>query len=135
MTSIPEPVRYPPLTRTDFVRYAGASGDFNPLHHDVEFARAAGLTDVMGHGMLSAGLLASAVTRWFGAERLRGFSVRFVRPVWPGDVLVARCQRRDEQRSEGDDLSFDLDIFLERGSDDVVIAGRAIIGREPKGNG
>ena len=56
-----------PLTRTDIVRYAGASGDFNPIHHDEAFALSAGMPGVMAHGMLSAGILASFVTRWFGA--------------------------------------------------------------------
>ena len=65
--AFPQPVTYGPLTRSDLVRYAGASGDFNPLHHDHEFATKAGLPDVMAHGMLSAGLLASALTQWFGA--------------------------------------------------------------------
>lgn len=88
---LPEPVVYGPLTRTDLVRYAGASGDFNPLHHDHAFATAAGLPDVMAHGMLSAGLLASALTRWFGAGAVRRYAVRFRSPVWPGDVLTARC--------------------------------------------
>lgn len=85
------PVVFGPLTRTDLVRYAGASGDFNPLHHDLDFARQAGLADVMAHGMLSAGLLASALTRWFGPGSVRGYKARFLAPVWPGDVLTARC--------------------------------------------
>ena len=58
-----------PVSRTDLVRYSGASGDFNPLHHDEGFARAAGLPGVMAHGMFSAGLLGYASTssfsRWF----------------------------------------------------------------------
>jgi acyl dehydratase len=79
-----------PLTRTDLVRYAGASGDFNPLHHDELFAREAGLPSVMAHGMLSAGLLGSFLTRWFGAGSVRRFKVRFRERVWPGDVLSAQ---------------------------------------------
>ena len=78
-----------PITRTDIVRYAGASGDFNPIHHDEEFARSAGLPQVMAHGMLSAGYLASFVTRWFGAGSVRRYQVRFRERVWPGDVLRA----------------------------------------------
>jgi acyl dehydratase len=80
---------YGPVTRTDLVRYAGASGDFNPLHHDEEFARSAGLPTVTAHGMFSAGLLASFVTRWFGAGSVRRFKVRFRERVFPGDVLSA----------------------------------------------
>ena len=64
-----------PLTRTDFVRYAGASNDFNPLHHDDEYARAAGHPSVFAHGMFSAGLLASYLVAWFGPDSVRAFSV------------------------------------------------------------
>src|SRR5206468_8125827 len=78
-----------PVTRTDLVRYAGASGDFNPLHHDDEYARASGLPGLMAHGMFSAGLLASFVTRWFGPGSVRRFKVRFKEPVFPGDRLSA----------------------------------------------
>ena len=76
-----------PLKRTDFVRYAGASNDFNPIHHDDEFARAAGQESVFGHGMLGAGLLGSTLTRWFGPGSVARVRVRFVDRVWPGDVL------------------------------------------------
>lgn len=91
-----DPVAYPALTRTDLVRYAGASGDFNPLHHDPEYAARSGLPDVMAHGMLTAGLLASALTRWFGPGSVLGLSVRFRCPVWPGDMLTAVCREMQD---------------------------------------
>jgi len=78
------------LTRTDLVRYAGASGDFNPIHHDEEFARAAGNPTVFGHGMLSAGLLARCITDFVGVENLRRYRVRFATRVWPGDTITCR---------------------------------------------
>jgi acyl dehydratase len=77
-----------PLSRTDFVRYAGAGGDFNPIHHDEPFAQAAGLPEVFGMGMLHAGTLGARLARWVGPEQLRRFQVRFVGQVWPGDVLT-----------------------------------------------
>ena len=58
-----------PLTRTDFVRYAGASGDFNPIHHDEAFAQAAGFANVFGHGLLTAGILGGFVADWLGRTR------------------------------------------------------------------
>ena len=76
-----------PLTRTDFVRYQGASGDFNPIHHDEEFARTSGFPSVFSQGMLQGGILASYVTDWLGAENVRRFRVQFREQVWPGDVL------------------------------------------------
>ena len=76
------------LTRTDLVRYAGASGDFNPIHHDEQFAKMAGNPSVFGHGMLTAGLLATCVARFVGAEALRSSRVRFATRVWPGDTIT-----------------------------------------------
>ncbi len=83
-----DPQEYGPLTRTDFVRYQGASGDFNPIHHDEEFARAAGFPSVFSVGMLQAGILATYATDRFGPEHVRAFGVRFREQVWPGDRLV-----------------------------------------------
>ena len=108
-----------PVTRTDLVRYAGASGDFNPLHHDPDFARAAGLPDVMAHGMYSAGLVASQVERRFGA--MTRYAVRFRAPVWVGDRLVLSCDHID---------GANLNLTLRRGEDVVLSASvrLAVIG-------
>lgn len=76
------------LTRTDLVRYAGASGDFNPIHHDQTFAEAAGNPTVFGHGMLTAGFVSRCVTDYVGVQRLRRFKVRFATRVWPGDTIT-----------------------------------------------
>jgi acyl dehydratase len=77
-----------PITRTDIVRFAGASGDFNPIHHDEEFARAAGYPTVFAMGMFTAGLLGDYVAGWLGFESIRRFKVRFVSPTWPADRLM-----------------------------------------------
>jgi acyl dehydratase len=78
------------LTRTDLVRYAGASGDFNPMHHDQTFAEKAGLPSVFAHGMLSAGFVSKCVTDYVGRENLRKFKVRFATRVWPGDTITCK---------------------------------------------
>jgi acyl dehydratase len=92
-----------PLTRTDFVRYAGAGGDFNPAHHDETFARAAGNETVFGHGLLTAGILARLVQDWLGLPFVRSYGVRFVDRIWPGDTLTARgtVERTWEEDGEG----------------------------------
>lgn len=78
-----------PITRSDIVRYAGASGDFNPIHIDEDYARSTGAPTVFAMGMLPAGYLAHAVAEWFGGpHRLRRFKVRFTSRVWPGDEIV-----------------------------------------------
>lgn len=82
--------RFGPQTRTDIVRYQGASGDFNPIHHDDEFARSAGMPNVFSVGMLQAGYLGTYCVELFGPESVRRLSVRFAEQVWPGDELVCR---------------------------------------------
>src|SRR5487761_1274787 len=76
------------LTRPDFVRYAGASGDFVPLHYDQTFVEAAGIPTVFAQGMFTAGLLSKALTDWAGIGSVRNFKVRFATRVWPGDVVT-----------------------------------------------
>lgn len=82
--------RFGPQTRTDIVRYQGASGDFNPIHHDDDFARSAGMPSIFSVGMLQAGYLGTYCVELFGPESVRRLSVRFAEQVWPGDELVCR---------------------------------------------
>lgn len=83
-------VRTPPVTRTQIVRFAGAAGDFNPMHHDEEFARAAGEPSVFAMGQLTAAILGERVAEELGDEAVTGYGVRFRDKVRPGDVLVLR---------------------------------------------
>ncbi|MFV2105863.1 MaoC family dehydratase [Micromonospora sp. LOL_015] len=70
------------VTRADLVRYAGASGDFNPIHWSDRFATGVGLPGVIAHGMLTMALAGRAVTQWAGsADAVVEYSVRFTRPV------------------------------------------------------
>lgn len=78
------------LSRTDIVRYAGASGDFNPMHHDQTFAEKAGLPTVFAHGMLNAGFVSKCISDYVGRENLRKFKVRFATRVWPGDTITCK---------------------------------------------
>jgi len=76
-----------PLTQTDIVRFAGAGGDFNPLHHDPAAAAAAGFEQPIAMGQLTAGLLAAWLTDWCGVENLRSYEVRFTAPFTIGDTV------------------------------------------------
>jgi acyl dehydratase len=76
------------LKRTQIAMYAGASGDFNPLHTDEPFAtRVAGNPTVMSHGMLVMGMVGQMLTDWVGTERVRRYRARFQAPTWPGDTI------------------------------------------------
>ncbi len=77
------------LSRTQIVMYAGASGDFNPMHTDEVYAtQVAGFDTVMAHGQLTLGMTASVVTSWLTGATLDAFGARFHRSVWPGATLV-----------------------------------------------
>jgi acyl dehydratase len=89
-----------PVTRTQIVRFAGAAGDFNPMHHDEPFALGAGQPSVFAMGQLQAALMASAVAEWLGGANVTGYGVRFKDKVWPGDRLVLSAQRVDDCRWE-----------------------------------
>lgn len=81
------------IDRTSLVAYAGASGDFNPIHYNDTAASAAGLPGVLAHGMLTLSLAATAVSDWAGdAGRVSDFGARFTRPVVvPGDGSQDIC--------------------------------------------
>lgn len=104
---VPE-IRVEKLTRTDFVRYAGASGDFNPIHHDEMFAAAAGNPTVFAMGMLNAGILSRVATRFAGRANIRAFKVRFATRAWPGDDVICggtvtrKFEDAGEKRIEGE---------------------------------
>jgi acyl dehydratase len=89
-----------PFSRTDFVRYQGASGDMNPIHHDDGFAKAAGFPSVFAVGMLGAGILGTYVAELFGPQNVRRFKVQFREQAWPHDVLTYSgtvIERRDDE--------------------------------------
>jgi acyl dehydratase len=106
-----------PITRTQIVRFAGAAGDFNPMHHDEPFARAAGQPGVFAMGQLQAAILASAVAEWLGgADRVSGYGVRFRDKVWPGDRLVLRGEI-----VEAPDGSRRCELTATRAADQTVV--------------
>jgi acyl dehydratase len=79
------------LKRTQIVQYAGASGDYNPLHTDeIYTTKIAGYPSVFAHGMLTMGLTGQAIAGLVGLENLLRFGVRFTAQVWPGDTLTVR---------------------------------------------
>jgi len=112
------------LTRTDLVAYAGASGDFNPMHHDEVKATAAGQPSVFGHGMFSMGLLGTAITNYVGVGNVRRFQVRFARQTWPDEELRTRIVVTGT-RTEGDDHLVDLDVRLHNADGEEKVVGEA----------
>lgn len=118
------PVLTHTLTRADLVQYAGASGDFNPMHTDEVAAKEAGMESVFGHGMLSAGLLATALTNWVGIGNLKRYNVRFVKQAWPGEEFVTAITVTGKRTEDGINL-VDVDCSLANRAGEVKVAGEA----------
>jgi acyl dehydratase len=113
------------LTRTQIVQYAGASGDYNPLHTDERFAtEVAGYPSVFAHGMLTMGMTSRVITDWFGPEAVLAYGVRFVAQVWPGDHLTARATVTAVRDQDGHPVA-DMDVSTTNQSGDVVLSGKA----------
>lgn len=122
MTEItaPEPRTFGPVTRTDFVRYQGASGDMNPLHHDDDFAKKAGFSAPISVGMYQAGLLATFATDWLGAENIRNFRSRFREVVVPGDELTCSGEVVRTYEQDGENR-VDVELTCTRQTGGVAI--------------
>jgi acyl dehydratase len=118
------PVRSRVLTRTDLVMYAGASGDYNPMHHDEVQAQAAGQPSVFGHGMFSMGFLGTAITDYVGVGNVRRFRVRFAKQTWPDEELRTRIVVTGK-RAVGPDYLVDMDVRLLNADGEEKVVGEA----------
>ena len=113
------------LTRTQIVQYAGASGDYNPLHTDEIFTtKVAGYPSVFAHGMLSMGMTGRMLTNYVGDGRLTKFGVRFTSQVWPGDTLDPTATV-EAVRKEGGKSFVDLAVTTVNQNGVEVIKGNA----------
>lgn len=100
------------LVPQDFIRYAGASGDFNPIHYDSQYAQALGNPGVFGQGMLTAGYAGHFVADWFGLARLGRLRTRFTARVWPGDTLTVEGEVTGVNE---DEVTADLSVTRQTG--------------------
>ncbi|HTN09876.1 MAG TPA: MaoC/PaaZ C-terminal domain-containing protein [Acetobacteraceae bacterium] len=119
------------LTRTQIVQYAGASGDYNPLHTDeVYTTQKAGYPSVFAHGMLTMGLTGKLLTNYVGDGRLTKFGVRFTNQVWPGDTLDATATVA-AIRQEGGQHLVDLTLSTVNQDGREVMTGSATARIDP----
>ncbi len=112
------------LTRTDLVEYAGASGDFNPMHTDEVAAQEAGLPSVFGHGMFTMGILGKALTDYVGVGNLKRYQVRFTKQTWPGEKLMTRITVAKKYEADGDHC-IDLECEVVNPDGEVKVSGSA----------
>jgi acyl dehydratase len=119
------PVTVPRITRTQIVKYAGASGDFNPIHHDELYAIRGGNDRVFAMGMMTAGFLSHMISDWVGEGRLRRYGIRFARQVWPGDTVTCKGRIR-RKYVEGGKSYLEADVFAENQRGEKLITGMAV---------
>lgn len=113
------------LKRTQLVQYAGASGDYNPVHTDELFVKEiAGYPSVFAHGMLTMGMTGALLTNYVGDGRLTRYGVRFVNQVWPGDTLTATAEVTDIRDDAGQHL-VDLKVTTVNQDNTTVLTGTA----------
>ena len=113
------------LKRTQIVQYAGASGDYNPLHTDEIFTtKIAGYPTVFAHGMLTMGMTGRMVTNYVGDGTLKKYGVRFISQVWPGDTLTSVATVTELREEDGESL-VDLEIVTTNQDGVAVITGSA----------
>ncbi len=119
------------LKRTQIVQYAGASGDYNPLHTDEVFAtQVAGYPSVFAHGMLTMGMTGRLLTDTVGDGRLTAFGGRFTSQVWPGDTLTATATV-EAVRDEGGEHLVDLSVQTVNQDGATVFSGTATARIDP----
>ena len=111
-----------PVDRVQLARYAGASGDFNPVHVDEVYARGIGMPSVYAPGMLVMGFLGQLVSDWARGAQLRKYSVRFIKMVWPGDTVVCKGRVIDRFGESGRYYA-DLELWAENQKGELVMKG------------
>ena len=116
----------PPVDRTTLALFAGASGDHNPIHIDIDFAKKAGMPDVIAHGMLSMAYLARFLTDWVPQSSLRSFSNRFTAITYIGDRITCTGKVAEKMEQDGE-KRVRLEITAAKENGDVTLAGEAVV--------
>jgi acyl dehydratase len=117
-----------PIKITDIVRFAGAGGDFNPLHHDESVAQAAGFPTVIAMGQMQAAMLARVLSDRYPLAAVRSYRVRFAAPVRPGDTLTLTAEETPAPPEADPDL-IHLELAATRDDGVVAVEGTAVVAR------
>ena len=115
-----------PVDRVQLARYAGASGDFNPVHVDEVYARSLGMPSVYAPGMLVMGILGQLLSDWSRGAQLRKYQVRFSKIVWPGDTVVAKGRVMERWGDNGRYFA-EADLWAENQKGELVLRGSALV--------
>jgi acyl dehydratase len=119
------PLVKPPVDRLQIARYVAAAQDWNPLYIDEPHAKNAGFPSALAPGMIAMGFLGELAAEWVRGARMKRFQARFVKIVWPGDVLTARGRVVDRRFEEGGRYAMDLEVWAENQRGELVVKGLA----------
>ena len=119
-------LQLPAVDRTTLALFAGASGDHNPIHVDIDFAKSAGMPDVFAHGMLSMGWLGRLLTNWVPQTALRDYSVRFAAITQVGERITCAGKVVEKFERNGE-RCVRLDIHTTNQDGQVKLAGEAVV--------
>ena len=120
------PVKKDRITQVQLVRYAGASGDFNPIHTVEAYAKEAGLDGTIAHGMLIMGMLGQMISGWVGVKPVAKYGVSFKAMTKPGDKLTATGEVARKYESEGKKLA-DLSVRIADEQGEVKVEGKVTL--------
>lgn len=124
--AIPE-LKKDPITHLQLVRYAGASGDFNPIHHDEKFAKEQGLDGTIAHGMLVMGMIGQLVSNWVGVAPVKTLKVAFKAMTKPGETIICKgTVKRLKETEEGEKL-VTLAVSAENSEGETKVSGEAVV--------
>ena len=119
-------LQLPPISRTTLALFAGASGDHNPIHIDIDFAQKAGMKDVFAHGMLSMAYLARALTEWVPQRRILSYGVRFAAITQVGDRVQCSGKVVEKLTHAGRPCAR-IELTAAKHSGEVTLAGEALV--------
>lgn len=116
----------PPISRHQLALYCGGSGDHNPIHVDIDFAKKFGFKDVFAHGMLSMAFLGRVVTGWVPQKQVRGLGTRFTSITWIGDVITVSGKVTAKREAGGEKL-VDLEVKCTNQNGQDTLQGHATV--------
>lgn len=119
-------IEKPPITRTTLALFAGASGDHNPIHIDIDYAKSAGMPDVFAHGMLSMAYLAQVLTNWVPQAAIRTFGARFTAITQVGDAITCKGKVLEKFTAAGEQrIRLQLEAVDQQG--ETKLTGEAVV--------
>lgn len=116
----------PPISRHQLALYCGGSGDHNPIHVDIDFAKKFGFKDVFAHGMLSMAFLGRVVTGWVPQKQVRGLGTRFTSITWVGDVITVTGKVTGKREANGETV-VDLEVKCTNQNGQDTLQGHATV--------